>query len=249
MFLESLVETSRDTRARRGFATMVSFALEAVAVGAMVLFPLIYTQALPGLRFSEPVPPPPAARPKVPEEMRTTLVKVPAELQNDGVIREPSEIPRDIYIPKEPEVAPPQVGNSVECVGCIEGGVGEPNERPGNTLLTSLFKPVPVEAAPREVVPKAIRVSVMDPGMLISRVEPQYPHVAKITRTQGEVVLVAVIGRDGRIQNLRTLSGHPYLVGAAMDAVRQWRYRPTVLNGQPVEVETQITVRFTLAVH
>lgn len=247
MFLESLIETSRDTRARRGFATFISFALEVVAIGTLVLVPLIYTQALPGLRFSEPVPPPPAARPKLPKGTQTMLVKVPAELQNDGVIRVPRVIPPDIYIPKGPEVLPPQVGAAEECVGCIEGGVGDPNSMPGRNLLAELIKRPPVTAVPREVVPTMVRVSRMDPGMLIHRVNPAYPQVARITRTQGEVVLVAVIGRNGRIENLRAVSGHPYLVGAALEAVRQWRYRPTILNGQPVDVETQITVRFTLA--
>lgn len=246
MFLESLIETSRDTRARRGFATFVSFALEGVAVGALVLVPLIYTQALPGLRFSEPVPPPPAPRPRV-EGVRTTLVKVPPALQNDGVFRAPMEIPRGIYIPKEPEVRASDIGGDDEvCVGCVPFGTGDRNATTRNTWA-ALFKPPEVAATTRETVQKMLRISHMDPGMLVHRVDPQYPPIAKITRTQGEVVLAAVIGRDGRIENLRTVSGHPYLVPAAVQAVQQWRYRPTMLNGQPVEVETQVTVRFTLA--
>jgi protein TonB len=247
MFLESLIETSRDTRARRGFATFVSFALEGVAVGALVLVPLIYTQALPGLRFGEPVPPPPSApRPNTLGKVRTTLVKVPPELQNDGVIHEPTLIPRGI--PKGPDPVPPQVGDGEdECVGCVPFGTGDRNATARNNWVADLFKPPTVTAMARDTMPKMLRISRMDPGMLIHRVDPQYPPIAKMTRTQGEVVLAAVIGRDGRIENLRAVSGHPYLVGAAVNAVQQWRYRPTMLNGQPVEVETQVTVRFTLA--
>jgi protein TonB len=81
---------------------------------------------------------------------------------------------------------------------------------------------------------------------LLSRVEPQYPALAIQTRTEGTVRLHAIISRDGRITSLEVISGHPFLVKAALDAVRQWRYRPTLLNGEPVEVETSITVIFRL---
>jgi protein TonB len=84
-------------------------------------------------------------------------------------------------------------------------------------------------------------------GNLIHRVQPDYPSLARQARIQGVVVLRAVISREGRIENLQVLSGHPMLVPAAMEAVRQWRYRPYVLNDQPVEVETQVTVNFVLA--
>ncbi len=83
-------------------------------------------------------------------------------------------------------------------------------------------------------------------GNLIHRVQPEYPQLARQARIQGTVVLRAVISREGRIENLQVLSGHPLLAPAALDAVRQWRYRPYFLNDQPLEVETQITVNFTL---
>ena len=84
-------------------------------------------------------------------------------------------------------------------------------------------------------------------GNLIHRVQPDYPLPARSARIQGEVVLAAIIGKDGSIQNLHVLKGHPMLVKAALDAVQQWRYRPYVLNGDPVEVETQVTVNFVLS--
>ena len=83
-------------------------------------------------------------------------------------------------------------------------------------------------------------------GMLIRRVQPVYPPLARAARIQGSVVLAAVISKAGTIENLRMLSGHPMLVPAAIAAVSQWRYRPYILNGEPIEVETQITVNFTL---
>jgi protein TonB len=83
-------------------------------------------------------------------------------------------------------------------------------------------------------------------GNLIRRVQPEYPALAKQARIQGTVVLRAVIDREGIIQDLQVISGHPLLVQAALNAVRQWRYRPYYLNDQPVEVETQVTVNFSL---
>ena len=84
-------------------------------------------------------------------------------------------------------------------------------------------------------------------GNLINRVQPLYPPLAKQARIQGQVVLRAVISRSGAIENLQVLSGHPMLVQAAMDAVKQWRYRPYSLNGEAVEVETRVTVNFVLS--
>jgi protein TonB len=84
-------------------------------------------------------------------------------------------------------------------------------------------------------------------GNLIYRVQPQYPALARQARVQGAVILRAVITREGKIANLQVVSGHPLLVQSAMDAVLQWRYRPYYLNNEPVEVETQVTVNFTLS--
>ncbi len=93
--------------------------------------------------------------------------------------------------------------------------------------------------------PKRVPISDLSPGQLINRVEPVYPRMAGITGVQGEVKLHAIIARDGSIMSLSVISGHPLLVRAAQDAVRQWRYRPYYLNGDAVEVETFITVNFT----
>ncbi len=83
-------------------------------------------------------------------------------------------------------------------------------------------------------------------GNLMVRVQPDYPPLARQARVQGSVILRAIISREGTIEHLQAISGSPMLVEAAIRAVRQWRYRPYVLNDQPVEVETQITVNFTL---
>ncbi len=96
--------------------------------------------------------------------------------------------------------------------------------------------------------PKRI-TSQLSEGQLLNRVEPLYPHIAAISGIQGQVKLHAIIGRDGKIQSLNAVSGHPLLVRAALEAVEQWRYRPYVLNGEAVEVETFITVNFKKEMH
>jgi protein TonB len=114
-----------------------------------------------------------------------------------------------------------------------------------STILASDMRTV--APPPVTTKPKSVRLSSgVTEGLLIRKVTPTYPKIAIMAHQQGTVVLQAEIGRDGTIQNLRVISGPPLLVGAAIDAVRQWHYRPYLLNGEPVEVETQITVYFTL---
>ena len=102
-----------------------------------------------------------------------------------------------------------------------------------------------IPPAPKSVE-KVFRKSEILEGSLIRKVEPKYPPLAIAARIQGPVVLDAVISKAGTMENLRLVSGHPMLAGAAIDAVRQWRYRPYILNGDRIEVETEITVNFVL---
>jgi len=133
----------------------------------------------------------------------------------------------------------------------VPGGV--PGGTPGG-VMGGILGSVPVAAppppkveAPKAVAPKRITVGGnVQQAMLISQPRPIYPPLAKQARISGTVRFTAIIGKDGSIQNLQLISGHPLLVQAATDAVRQWRYKPTLLNGEPVEVVTQIDVNFTL---
>jgi protein TonB len=114
-------------------------------------------------------------------------------------------------------------------------------------VLGAIASAAPV-AVPKAATPQRVKVSGgVTQGMLVRKVNPNYPPLAKQARIQGTVVLQAIIGKDGAIENLHAVSGHPMLIQSAIDAVRQWRYKPYFLNGEPVEVDTTVTVNFTLA--
>jgi periplasmic protein TonB len=113
--------------------------------------------------------------------------------------------------------------------------------------MAQLINEPPKAAQPvrQEKHPLKLSQGVLE-AQLINRIEPQYPNIAVQTKTAGSVLLHALISRDGRITSLEVVSGNPLLIHAALEAVQQWRYRPTMLNGEPVEVETTITVVFRL---
>ena len=105
----------------------------------------------------------------------------------------------------------------------------------------------PALPSPPPITTRTIRISSMSEGDLIHKVQPVYPSIARMARIEGKVLLQAVISKEGTIENLRVVSGPPMLARAAIDAVSRWRYRPYLLNREPVEVETQITVNFSLS--
>ena len=94
------------------------------------------------------------------------------------------------------------------------------------------------------MLPVVLRI--LRPEELLQEIKPLYPPLARQARIQGNVILHAIIDKEGKVAELQVVSGHPLLVQSALDAVRQWRYKPTLLNGDPVEVDTTITVTFTM---
>ena len=241
MFEDSLVESGGRIKTRQGATTALSFILEILLLGVLVLLPLIFTEALPTQQLMTmlvappppPPPPPPAAAPVI-------VKKIQSELDN-GQLRTPTAIPKKIQMIKEDE-APPSTGPA-GVVGGVPGGV------PGGAMggvLGSVMSGMPT-AVPKAATPQRVRVSQgVSQGLLIHKVTPQYPPLARQARIQGTVVLQALIGKDGTIQNLHVISGHPMLTNAALEAVKEWQYKPYYLNGEPVEVETTINVNFTL---
>ena len=241
MFGDFLSDTPWDNRPSRGLTTLASFAVQAIAVAVLLMLPLLYTQALPQLQLMVNLVAP--SGPPAPAEVAHASAANTSNLTSDGRIRPITSIPRVTQMITD-TLAPPRLGPGVE--GAPTGFGDHWTDNPvmhaiaqGPTGVVPLLQPVPMAHPPR--------ISRMMEGNLIHRVQPNYPFTAKSARIQGEVVLAAIIGKDGSIQNLHVLTGHPLLVKAAMEAVQQWRYRPYVLNGEPVEVETQVTVNFVLS--
>jgi protein TonB len=144
---------------------------------------------------------------------------------------------------KEDEAPPPSMA-AAGVVGGVPGGV--PGGQMGG-IIGGIVSSTPM-AVPKVATPQRVRVSSgVSTGLLVRRVNPNYPPLARQARIQGQVILQAEISKTGDIQNLRLISGHPMLAPAAIDAVKQWKYKPYLLNGEPVEVETTVQVNFTLA--
>ncbi len=240
MFNQTFVDSTGQTRTP--FTLGLSFLLQCCVVLALMVIPLIYTQILPSaqLRNLLVLPAPPV--PHIP----TT-----AQPQSRGVTRPvfhaqlvaPTVVPTHIN-PAANLAPPPDFTAS-----------GVPSGTGPDTLLTGVFGSVPDAsgvAPPASLPPKSkpssgpIRVGSIIESNLIQKVTPVYPPLAKSARVEGTVEFTAIIGKHGDIENLCLLRGHPLLVAAARNAVLQWKYRPTLLNGQPVEVITTITVNFTL---
>lgn len=236
MFEDSLVESSGRIRTNQKWTTPLSFLVQAVVVGILVLIPLILTEGLPTHLLAAAIvaPPPPPPPPPPPAPVVKTVPRV-SEIV-DGALRTPSKIPKKIEMIKEDEAPPPSTG----VVGGVVGGV--PGGSAGGVLGGLISSTAP---PPKVATPQKIRISSgVAVGNKLSGNDPAYPPMAKIAHLQGDVVLQATISKNGAIENLHALSGHPILVQAAIEAVKEWKYKPYFLNGDPVEVETTITVKF-----
>ena len=243
MFADSLLDSRWADRSRRGWTTLASFTGQAFAAGVLFLLPLFYTQVLPQFQLvSRLVAPSPPPAPPAPEAARTARANR-SNLSPDGRVMAPLSVPREIASVDEPS-APPTV--DVSGLG-VFGSTGNSTARNGilDSIGNGLNSIVPLPPPTPSAHPP--RVSRVMEGNLIYRVQPQYPPLARQARIQGIVVLRAMISREGKIENLQVITGHPLLVKSAMDAVLQWRYRPYYLNNEPVELETQVTVNFTLS--
>lgn len=244
MFEDSLIESGGRLKTKRGLTTSFAVGLQILLIIILVLIPLLFTEALPKTQLMTflvapppppPPPPPPAAAPvKIVKQIQTDLV--------NGQLRTPTKIPEKVQMIKEEEAPPPMMSTGV--VGGVPGGV--PGGQMGG-VIGGIISSTPV-AVPHVATPQRVRVSAgVTAGNRTRYIQPTYPPLARQARIQGAVVLQAEISKDGSIENLRLVSGHPMLAPAAIDAVKQWKYKPYYLNGEPVEVETQITVNFSLS--
>jgi protein TonB len=161
----------------------------------------------------------------------------------------PAQVPKAVAPISE---APPLPDIALNTSPAVPGAV--PGGQPGGLIggiPNSLPGPPPPAAAPEPATPAVTpRLKVggnVEAARLVHEVTPEYPRVAKMGRVSGTVRMNAIIAKDGKVEHLTVISGHPLLVQSAMDAVKQWVYKPTYLNGAPAEVETEIDVNFTLA--
>src|SRR6202521_5773217 len=242
MFEDSLIESGGKLKTKRGATTWFSFVLQMIMLGVLILIPLLYTEALPKTQLMTflvaPPPPPPPPPPAAATPIK--VVKIQSEIVN-GQLRTPTKIPEKVQMIKEEE-APPPVSSMAGVVGGVPGAGGAMGG-----VIGGILNSTPV-AVPKVATPQRVRVSQgVTQGLLIRKIQPNYPPLARQARIQGSVLLQAEISKDGTIENLHLISGHPMLAPAAIEAVKQWKYKPYILNGEPVEVETQITVNFTLS--
>ena len=232
MFENSMLPGS----ARRRAMTL-GYVIEGVLLGLLVLFPLIHTEALPGALTSISMitaPPPPAA-PQRQAAIHRSIKVSPREL-----VAAPVTVPNrivQVLEPPEPTEAP--------AVG-VPGSVpwGEPRGLPAG--FGEAVPPPPAASRPDQPPQRVHIGGAVEAARVVFQPQPEYPQIAKMARVQGTVRLAAIITKDGLIESLKVLSGPPLLVKAAVDAVARWRYQPTLLNGDPVEVATEIDVNFVL---
>jgi periplasmic protein TonB len=243
--LENDAESRDRARNLRRKALVISVLLEAALLGAMLLWPLITPGVLPGLFNVTPTPPyrggggaaekptPPRGHPQI----TTTDRPVPCLFCAKPAAPTPSRPFSDANVSS---------GDSAPGIG--DGGTGGPagpgpwipGADPGGKPL-EIKKPEPPEH--KSLLHRSEGVMA---AALIHKVQPEYPALARNIHLAGTVYLRAIVGTDGTVRQLEVISGHLILANSALQAVRQWRYQPTRLNGEPVEVETFITVNFIL---
>jgi periplasmic protein TonB len=242
MFEQSILLAGRTSKR---WTMALSAAAELAGIGVLVMLPLIHAQRLPGFGLTSIAVWLPLAKPEAPvHAVPSTTHAKPSPFVRPETIIAPPAIPEHINLIND---APPQLTGfeafASDSARIAIGPAGFSNNTPEPPRRPVVRRPA-VVAPPAATV--RIKVSQMEPAKLLVKVVPVYPPMARTTRTQGTVYLLGVIATDGTIQSLHVISGHPLLVNAALDAVRQWRYKPTILNGRPVEVEAPISVTFTL---
>jgi periplasmic protein TonB len=244
MFEEMVVSNAKNKKTNKPWTVVLSMVFQVAFLAILILIPLIYTEALPRAMMSSILlaPPPPPPPPPPPAPAQVVHIKPQAHLMEAGKLVAPKVIPKDVKIIKEEE-QPPDMGAGI--AGGVPGGVagGSMGGVIGGVIGGAGGAPPP----PKPNVSRVRVGGAVQAAKLVNRVQPMYPPLARQTRISGTVKLHAIIGKDGTVQQLNVESGHPLLVQAALDAVRQWRYQPTLLNGEPVDVDTEIDVIFSLA--
>ena len=255
MFEQTFVDG--EGRTNKSWTVLVSFLGQIGLIVVAVILPLIYTEVLPTATLASmltaPPPPPPPPPPAAAAPIK--VVKVIPRQFDAGKLMAPKVIPKEIATIKEEE-APPASSAVAGVVGGVAGGVA--GGAMGG-LLPGIIGAVPTTVAPPPPPTPPVAVKKVETiqrlkiggnvqsAKIVKKITPLYPQLAKSARVSGVVRLAAIIAKDGTIQELHSMYGPALLIQAAMDAVKQWVYLPTMLNGEPVQVETTIDVNFTLS--
>ena len=232
-------QRTRERRVRRR-ALAISILLQGAVLTLLVLIPLFakteriaakewipmppYGHARGHQRnIAKPSPPRPidhGLRPSFPSAMAPPVRELSEDVDPIG--------PQDFGLIGDPS------RDGASCSGCVDIGGEDSGPRPPQLITETSSRPA------------VIRMTTVDPAMLKHRVEPVYPPLAKQIHKEGRVELRAIIGTDGTIRSLQIVSGDPIFFISAREAVEQWLYKPTVLNGKPVEIDTFITVVYIM---
>ena len=238
-------------RTRRPLAVTLSFGGQVLVVGLTVLFPILRPEGiLPGRMSHVIAAPMGVARGPEPPRQKSvahaTFVRTTAHTFVVPVLRQPANVPNAILSDESESPATLSSGLGGPPISGATAGVPW-GTGVSSSVIPKLPPPKPAQATAPGPPPRVRVGGVVQAAKIVRQVTPVYPASARQARISGTVRIEAVIGRDGIIQSLQVTSGHPWLAQAALDAVRQWVYRPTLLNGEPVEVLTQIDVNFKLA--
>jgi protein TonB len=233
------LESNWDQSARRGRATLVSFTIQAFSLSLLIAISMLWVERPPQVHWLQISAPTAFTQPAATEPAHANHNPGAASNPRSDQVIAPRWVPRET-----PRINDAGSGPTVADAPTIDGG---PGSGPGVGVNHGLGDGFPVVIPARPAPVKPLVVSHWAEGNLIYRVQPIYPALARQARIQGTVELRAIISKAGTIENLTVVSGHPMLVKSAIEAVRQWRYRPYLLNGEPIEVETEVTANFVLS--
>jgi protein TonB len=241
VFNELVESVSAKTKTNTRCGVLVSLSVQSACLVALILIPLIRTRALPRAIFGTflvaPAPPP-SAPPPAPASRRVEVARR-ARFLNHNVLTAPLRIPEKVRVFREEELPP-------EAPAEAENGEGFAATNLLRGFDNSSTAPATPPPPPANTMKRIQLGGNVQAAKILAQPQPTYPALAVQARIEGNVVLHAIIDREGRVSELQVVSGHPLLVQAALDAVRRWRYQPTELNHEPVEVDTTITVSFVL---
>jgi periplasmic protein TonB len=249
-FHSSMIELNRMNSGSKLFDILISLTMNFVVLAAPILAGLYFTDTLNLRQFESTflvAPPPPAPPPPAPSVVTAKAPPTRRVFENAGKLLAPTAIPRNVAEIKEAPL-PGDADGADGILGGVPGGV------PGGTMGGVLggviggTGRVAAPPAPKDKSRAPVRLggNVRAPRQ-IHRVEPRYPALARQTHIAGTVVIEAVLDEFGNVVEMKIVSGHPLLLQAALDAVRQWKYEPTYLNDVPVAVQMNINVTFTLS--